>query len=671
MRSQFMLAGAILPFLPIIDAMPATFQMPKPVNGTSKGGKSAIIPLGAHTASALYFQTNTPGKDNEIISLPILRNGAVGRPYRYKTGGKGCSLKVAGEGDKTLFSPGQNTVVVGRNNLFAVNSGSDSISMFEINPENPVEIRPVGGPVSSGGNKPVALAFCEQHKLLCVANAGASDGINCCRVNGWKGLHCPEKSLRKIRTPNGDKPTPQSTSPKKAKPTGEKEVTAKTSVPKVAVTKEPVGQISDMMFTHDGKNLIVISKSATASIIDVFPVTKGRVCQTRVRSIIKDAPKLFGTIQVCETEFFATDGSFGIAKLSFDPKTLKFTLKNQNIQKIDFQVITGPIAISVEQRSVYVGDLKINRVVEFDIKTGNRAGEESFNTAQPGNSDIVIGGDFLYTLSPENKLAAGDTSMIQTMFIQSKGELVNRGALVFNKKDEITQFANGLAVYNKQDLCQPKKLPFTRSKKPVAIPAPAAKKQKPVEKAAVKAEKTNEKESGDEKDEGEDEAKDEKPDDDAAQKAAAKKDDTNDQKKDAKKVVMEDDEGKKDEKKEGGKKDEGKKDEGKKSPGKKDEGEKDEGKKVAGKKAAPSKDEGESNEGKKDVGKKMSGKKSWGKKDEGEKSEGEGEGEGETNEDQPKKGGRRPWGKKPWGKKHQGKGHEGMVMEDDEAKAER
>ncbi|KAF3918514.1 hypothetical protein ABW21_db0206614 [Orbilia brochopaga] len=483
MRSRLLCTGVVLIFVTYIEAMPAAFQLP--ANTTAKDLGAMIRPGKVETAHALFFQTNAAGSENEVIACGITKTGQVGGMRRYKTGGKGFPSSDKEDPDQPHV-PGRRSVVIGKNHLFAVNSGSNDVSMFDIHPENPTILRQVGKPITSHGTFPVALAYCPFHHLLCVANGGKVDGIACYRADPFTGLKCLDKTLRKVRAPGQEK----NDAPKGVKAStnmfrrGTKNDDEK--------TKEAIGIISDMMFTADGKHLIVISKSPTSSIIDVFPVTKGNVCRSRVRSIIKDAPKLFGTIQVCETEFFATDGSFGVAKLSFDPKTLKMTLKNGNTQKIDFQVITGPIALSTKRRTVFAGDLKINRIVEFDAKTGNRAGEESFRTNQPGNKDVAIGGDFLYALSPENKDQGADKSLIQTMFIGAKDGMVNTGAFVFESGEKISKYASGLVIYDKKNECSAPKLPFTKmagppsGAQPVGVQKPVTQPKKAVDPPAPK-----------------------------------------------------------------------------------------------------------------------------------------------------------------------------------------
>lgn len=100
-------------------------------------------------------------------------DGRLTQAGTYPTGGSGSGAP-AGSG----FEQSQNGVILGgqpgadttqfKDLLFAVNAGSDSITVFRTSGDTLV---PVGPPVASGGTKPTSLTV--NKDLLYVLNAGA------------------------------------------------------------------------------------------------------------------------------------------------------------------------------------------------------------------------------------------------------------------------------------------------------------------------------------------------------------------------------------------------------------------------------------------------------------------------------------------------------------------
>ncbi|KAK6531307.1 hypothetical protein TWF281_008119 [Arthrobotrys megalospora] len=434
MYSKLLNVGVYLLPLLVCTAEAAVFKLPFNTTAASlkkitlTAAEKAPVQIGV----ALYFQTNPMGRENEIVACQIKDDGSLGSHKRFKTGGKGgaapvppsdddgkiAKLQLASTND-ALFS--QHSVIISGDLLFTVNAGSNTITMFCVDPKDPLKLTRVGKPITSHGDLPVSLAYSPKLNTLCVANSGKRDGVACYNVDPAKGMTCTdtEPLKRKIGT----------------------------------VKDGPSGTVSDMFFTDDQKNLVVITKGNNVknepSIVDVYktyPNKKRKVCYEGVRSKIAEAPLLFGTVQVSPTKFFATDGSIGVAKLTFDPKTLKVTLPAEDKQAIDFQSATGWIAKNPKYDTAYVTDGKMNRVIEFNVPSGEKTQDKSFLSGQPGNLDIAIGGDFLYTLSPSNMALASNLSMVQVMHITEKNKFQDIGAYVFENDDDITAGAHGMAI---------------------------------------------------------------------------------------------------------------------------------------------------------------------------------------------------------------------------------
>lgn len=146
-------------------------------------------PPGAPSNAAAYFLYNDPAGAS-IVSLKIGPDGKLeDDPMKTSTGGMG-SLQVESTGAPamadTLGSQGSVCVkdnVSGRENhsaitvltdtvqmLFTVNAGSDTVSMFLIDPQSPTTPKLVGSPMSTLGDFPISVDYSpELHKGMTIA----------------------------------------------------------------------------------------------------------------------------------------------------------------------------------------------------------------------------------------------------------------------------------------------------------------------------------------------------------------------------------------------------------------------------------------------------------------------------------------------------------------------
>ena len=111
------------------------------------------------------------------------------------TGGIGSHGNDAGaNGPDALFSQGSvkasasgkilATVNVGfykvhwfRIDLIILQAGSNTISVFSINPSNPTDISMIGSPVGSGGEFPVSVTINSAGDTVCALNGGEVNGV--------------------------------------------------------------------------------------------------------------------------------------------------------------------------------------------------------------------------------------------------------------------------------------------------------------------------------------------------------------------------------------------------------------------------------------------------------------------------------------------------------------
>jgi 6-phosphogluconolactonase (cycloisomerase 2 family) len=80
-------------------------------------------------------------------------------------------------GPDSLYSQGAIAVSNTANLLAAVNSGSNTVSLFSIDPMTPSTLTALGAPMSSGGEFPISVAFNADGSMLCALNAGQMDGV--------------------------------------------------------------------------------------------------------------------------------------------------------------------------------------------------------------------------------------------------------------------------------------------------------------------------------------------------------------------------------------------------------------------------------------------------------------------------------------------------------------
>ncbi|KAI0664334.1 hypothetical protein C8Q70DRAFT_1049831 [Cubamyces menziesii] len=187
-------------------------------------------------AGAVYFITNEP-QENMVITASIDTDGTLRLDRAVAAGGRGLHGVTANGnmGVDGLFSQGSVQVSQKANVLAVVNPGSNTISLFSIDPSKPTNISPLGDPVSSEGEFPVSLAFNADGSRLCALNGGAINGVNCFSIDKKLGLVPVPNSLRYL---GYNQTTP---------------------------ANGPPGSLSQIIFSEDGSKLLASYKgTATA-----------------------------------------------------------------------------------------------------------------------------------------------------------------------------------------------------------------------------------------------------------------------------------------------------------------------------------------------------------------------------------------------------------------------
>ena len=66
-----------------------------------------------------------------------------------------------------------------------VQPGSNTVSLFSIDPRKPTNIQPLGDPISSEGEFPISVAFNSAGTTLCALNGGSVNGVKCVRPSSY------------------------------------------------------------------------------------------------------------------------------------------------------------------------------------------------------------------------------------------------------------------------------------------------------------------------------------------------------------------------------------------------------------------------------------------------------------------------------------------------------
>jgi hypothetical protein len=286
--------------------------------------------------------------------------------------------------------------------LVAVNPGSNTITMFNIDPNDATNLTMVGKPVNTLGEFPTSLTLSAKLGQACVVNGGAKAGVSCFSMCAENGLTALDTSLRAFDL---NQTTP---------PTG------------------PANTVSQIFFNEDSSALLTTVKGNPAvnntGFISVFPVVDSVVSTKDVRSSPEGTALLFGTALIAGTgNVFVTDAAFGSATLAISAGgNVAGSAKAAAAANVASTLATTKIAnqhatcwatISELTKTAFVTDVGVNQLVEIDTTTGKLIKSLASTNGNPGMIDLVSAGNFIYALSPGN----GTTKPAVTVFDVSKG----------------------------------------------------------------------------------------------------------------------------------------------------------------------------------------------------------------------------------------------------------
>ena len=257
-----------------------------------------------------------------------------------EAGGRGSHGKS--NGPDALFSQGSIKASKKGQVLATVNAGSNTISLFSIDPKDPTSLTPLGDPVSSEGEFPISLAFNADGTRLCVLNGGAVSGVNCYKVDKKLGPVAISNSLRLLTDTSALKGT-------QTPPAG------------------PTNTASQVLFSEDGKQLIVSVKGTPQApgFFAIWTVAADGSLSKDFQNVAlaKGGALPFGmSVIPGKKALLATDPALGFDILDLDSGN-----KRSSANKITGQAATCWSAFSPKTGNFYLSDVGTSTITEVHV----------------------------------------------------------------------------------------------------------------------------------------------------------------------------------------------------------------------------------------------------------------------------------------------------------------
>ena len=324
-----------------------------------------------HTHHMVYTMTNS-ASGNEIVVLRLTESGMVSQTS-VATGGLGSGAGLGSQG----------SVILSRNNrwLFAVNAGSNQVSVFAVN-EDGLTLSDI---VDSGGVMPISLTF--HKRILYVLNAGGSGNIAGFLLQNDGTLKALDGSTQPLS--NGG----------------------------AGASPQPA-QIS---FDPRGDFLVVTEKMT--NLIDVYEVNHG----------IAEPPLTYPSAGITPFGFAFDKRGHLVVSEAFGGAPGASALSSYRVEEDEFEVIS-PVVETTQTAACWVVISKNGRYA-YDTNTGSssissfrigRDGSLTLLDAQAGltgsgsrPSDMALTSDGRYLLA-----LSGGTNTISGFVVQADGSLV-------------------------------------------------------------------------------------------------------------------------------------------------------------------------------------------------------------------------------------------------------
>ncbi|KAF6809327.1 3-carboxymuconate cyclase [Colletotrichum sojae] len=358
---------------------------------TTVTGRPSACRAALQPGKAVYLITND--RDNAVVGLRVLENGILSGGAVASTHGSGSNF-VDGM-TKQPAAPdalaSQSALTVAGKHLFAVNAGSNTITMFIIDPADPTKLTMAGQPAAVPGEFPNTVAASKKHQLVCVGTSGAKAGVSCASFSE-KGIGAMD-ALRPIDL---NQTTP---------PTG------------------PTNTLSQAFFSNDESTLFVTVKGdptkQNAGFLGAYQVDNGNTTAGLSLKGTRSSPNgtavLFGSSTIPgSSDLFVTDASFGAAVLSVRSSPIAASLKGMG--KVADQKATCWATISPATKSAFVTDVGKNRLIEMSVQDASIQGViELSSNGDPGLIDLRAAGNFIYALSPGNGTTQAGITVVDAL----------------------------------------------------------------------------------------------------------------------------------------------------------------------------------------------------------------------------------------------------------------
>jgi hypothetical protein len=304
--------------------------------------------------------------------------------------------------------------------IFAVNAGSNTVSMLAISSADPTKLKVIGKSAHVTGEFPTTVAASTKNHLVCVGSTGAKSGISCAPFS-WDGIG----QMDALRSFDLGQTTP---------PNG------------------PLNTVSQTFFSADESRLFTTVKGDptvnNTGFFSVFEVQSNKcgasLSQKETRSSPSGTAVLFGSALIPGTpDVFATDASFGAAVLSLAaPDNTAKTLGKGTIAG---QKATCWATVSTKTNSAFVTDVGVDRIIEMSLKDASIIStiDLTTTTKQPGYIDLRAAGNFVYVLAPGNSTSGPAVTVLDVSRGQGKGKFLQEFKLASLGVDSNAQ---GMAV---------------------------------------------------------------------------------------------------------------------------------------------------------------------------------------------------------------------------------
>ncbi|KAH8825507.1 hypothetical protein DL96DRAFT_1609134 [Flagelloscypha sp. PMI_526] len=381
----------LLPIFSIVNGFPET----------RRDGTIVLGPANGAPAGSAYFMTNDPAA-NYIITTDVHIDGTLSPRFAIPTGGKGGHGIQAVLGPNPLFSDGSvrghgSTTVRA---VITVNAGSNTMTLFRIDPTKPSELIQVGDPIDTGGDFPVSVAYNAVGNIVCAVNAGKRSGIACFNCDTTTGFTpIPDT----IRTVDLHQTTP---------PHG------------------PANTPGHIIFSDDDQQLVASFRGDPANpkknpgMLAVWNITSAGVLSKNFTTVHPPAgalepssmTRLLGTPVFLVTDPFVGASVYEVA-LNMTPTAVKSV-------PIPKQKFTSWSLFSNQTRNFYTTDIETNNITEInvafpslDTKIVNQYALGPGAAPEDVTISTLAGTDFLYVLE------AGKLSL-KSFTIKGPGQVV-------------------------------------------------------------------------------------------------------------------------------------------------------------------------------------------------------------------------------------------------------